>query len=126
MASHGHAPFAVFNHVVNPSLRGLLRSPLHGLASGRLALITVTGRRSGQSFTIPVMYQRDGDRVTVVVGWPQRKRWWRNLRDGGAPVRVRLAGVEHSGHATAHGEEASGVTVEIRLEPDPARPRQPL
>ena len=113
----GHAPFAVFNRVGNPAVRLLLRSPLHGLASRQLALITVTGRRSGRSFTIPVGYRRDGDVVTVPVGWPERKLWWRNLRGEGAPVQLRLRGVERTGHAVARGDEASGVSVEVRLEP---------
>jgi len=40
---------------------GLLRSPLHRLASGSLLLITYHGRSSGRCFTIPVMYaERDG------------------------------------------------------------------
>jgi len=40
---------------------GLLRSPLHRLASGSLLLITYRGRRSGRRFTIPVIYaEREG------------------------------------------------------------------
>jgi F420H(2)-dependent quinone reductase len=112
----GHAGFALLNRTGNPLVRALLRSPLHVLLSRNLALVTYTGRRSGREHTIPVGYTLDGDRVRVVVGVPERKRWWRNLR-GGAPVRVRLRGGERSGHAEAHGDEASGVTVEIQLEP---------
>ena len=33
-------------------------SPLHGLARGRIMPLTVTGRRSGRSFTVPVSYLR--------------------------------------------------------------------
>jgi hypothetical protein len=36
------------NRMVNPALPKVLLSPAHGLASGRLALITYTGRRSGR------------------------------------------------------------------------------
>src|SRR3954454_18607682 len=90
----GHAPFAVFNRVGNPGVRLLLRSPLHPLVSGRLALITVTGRKSGRSYTIPVAYERSGEVVTIGVGWPERKHWWRNLRGDGAPVTLRLRGDE--------------------------------
>jgi hypothetical protein len=111
----GHRPFAVFNRTVNPMLGLVLRSPLHRVVSGRLALVTVTGRRSGREFTFPVAYQQEGDVVTVEVGWPERKVWWRNLREG-APVRVRVQGRERTGHATARGDERSGVTVEVRLD----------
>jgi hypothetical protein len=54
--------------------------------------------------------------VTIGVGWPERKRWWRNLR-GGAPVRVRLRGNIRSAHAEARGDERTGVTVDVRLDP---------
>jgi hypothetical protein len=110
-----HTPFVVLNRVVNPLVRGVLRSPAHGVLSGRLALLTVTGRRSGRTFTFPVGYHRDGDRVTIGVASPERKRWWRNLRDA-APVEIWLAGVRRAGTGRAHGDEHAGVTVEIQLD----------
>jgi hypothetical protein len=115
--SRSHTPFAIFNRTANPVLRTILRSPAHRLLSGSLALITVTGRRSGRTYTIPVGYEQEGERVTVTVGWPERKRWWRNLRGEGAPVQLMLGGARRTGHATARGDEQSGVTVEIQLEP---------
>jgi deazaflavin-dependent oxidoreductase (nitroreductase family) len=110
-----HTPFAVINRTVNPVVRALLRSPAHGLVSGHLALITVTGRRSGRTYTFPVGYHRDGDVVTIGIDWPDRKRWWRNLREP-APVEIRLRGVRRTGTAQSHGDERSGVTVEIQLD----------
>jgi deazaflavin-dependent oxidoreductase (nitroreductase family) len=112
----GHAPFAVFNRTANPLLRIVLSSPLHPLLSRSLALITVTGRKSGRAYTFPVGYTQEGDRVTIGVGWPERKLWWRNLR-GGAPVRVRLRGTVRNGHAEVRGDERGGVTVEVLLDP---------
>jgi F420H(2)-dependent quinone reductase len=97
-------------------VRLVLRSPLHGLLSRRTALITVTGRSSGRDFTFPVAYEQRGDSVRIAVGAPEHKRWWRNLTDAGAPVRMRLRGVERSGHAVARGDERSGVTVEIAFD----------
>jgi hypothetical protein len=47
--------------------------------------------------------------------WPERKLWWRNLRDGAA-VRVRLGGAERSGRAIALVDERGGVSVEVVLE----------
>ena len=98
-----HTPFALVNKAINPFVQGLLRSPAHGLVSGRLALLTVTGRRGGRTFTFPVGYHRDGDRVTIGVGWSGRKRWWRNLV-GGARVELRLGGVRRTGTASARGD----------------------
>lgn len=112
----GHAPFAVLNRTANRAVRLLLRSPLHRMASGRLALITVTGRRSGAEHTLPVGYQLEGERVTIPVLWPERKLWWRNLEDGG-PVRLRLRGTERTGVAQTHGDERTGLSVVVALDP---------
>jgi F420H(2)-dependent quinone reductase len=114
--AESHTPFALVNKTINPLMRGLLRSPAHGLVSGHLALLTVTGRRSGRTFTFPVAYLMDGDdRVTLNVDWPERKRWWRNLQDG-ARVELHLAGVRRTGMAWARGHERSGVSVEVELD----------
>ncbi|MGH2984579.1 MAG: nitroreductase/quinone reductase family protein [Solirubrobacterales bacterium] len=114
--ARGHAPFAIFNRTANPVVQGLLRSPLHHAVSGRLALITVTGRRSGREHTFPVGYQERDGRVRIEVGWPERKRWWRNLLEP-SPVRLRLRGVEHTGTALARGDERSSVKVDVTLDP---------
>ena len=112
----GHGGFAVLNRTGNQAVKLLLRSPLHPLVSGRLVLITVTGRKSGRSFTFPTGYAQRGEQVRIGVGWPERKLWWRNLRGEGAPVRLRLRGQELTGHARARGDERSGVTVEVDLD----------
>jgi hypothetical protein len=112
----GHAPFAVLNRTGNRALALVLRTPLHPIFSGQLALITVTGRRSGREHTLPVMYKQAGNQVTIEVGWPERKLWWRNLRDG-APARLLLRGKERTGHAKARGDEQTGVVVEVQLNP---------
>ena len=110
-----HTPFVLVNKAINPLVRGLLRSPAHGLLSSHLALITVTGRRSGRTFTFPVGYHQEEERVMIGVDWPERKRWWRNLLDA-APVEIRLAGVSRTGTGQARGDEHTGVTVEIQLD----------
>ena len=83
---------------VNPVVVGLLRSPLHRLLGAGLCLITVTGRRSGQSYTIPVGYQRDGERFWILVSKARRKNWWRNFLDP-APAELRLSGAQVPGMA---------------------------
>jgi F420H(2)-dependent quinone reductase len=113
-----HAPFAVVNRTVNPIVRTVLRSPAHRLLSGHLMLLTVTGRRSKRTFSFPVGYTELGaDRLQVTLDWPDRKRWWRNLR-GGAPVAVVLRGARRTGTGTTIGDEREGVVVEIELDPE--------
>jgi hypothetical protein len=112
-----HALFAVVNRTANPVVRGVLRSPLHRLLSGDLALITVTGRRTGRRHTFPVGYREESGRVLINVEWPERKRWWRNLQDG-QEVELLIRGSRRTGQAVARGNERIGVTVEVRLDSD--------
>jgi deazaflavin-dependent oxidoreductase (nitroreductase family) len=112
----GHAPFALWNRTGNRAVALLLRSPLHPVVSRQLALITVTGRRSGRAYTFPVGYRRAGERVTIPVGWPARKQWWRNLQ-AGARVGLRLGGEQRSGVAEVRGDEHSGMVIEVALDP---------
>ena len=83
---------------LNPAVAWLLRSPLHPLLDWGLMLVTVTGRRSGRTYTIPVGYQRDGDALVVLVSKPARKQWWRNYRDR-RPIGVWLRGRAARGYA---------------------------
>jgi deazaflavin-dependent oxidoreductase (nitroreductase family) len=79
------------NKIANPFVRLILRSPLHGIMSAMLLLITYRGRKSGKEYTLPVQYVQDKRLIYVVPGAPERKTWWRNLR-GGAPVQITLRG----------------------------------
>lgn len=88
-------------------VRLVLRSPLHGMMSGFLMLLTYRGRLSGASYTVPVGYHDDGDGITVLVGRAGDKTWWRNLR-GGAPVSLRLRGAAVPGTAAVvEGRDAA-------------------
>jgi len=113
----GRGRFRALNRTVNPALVLLLRSPVHGLASGRLALVTYTGRRTGRSYTIPVIYRQGDGEVTIAVGWPESKVWWRNLTGEGGPVQLRVRGRELRGHAVATHEPGHDALVRVRLEP---------
>jgi deazaflavin-dependent oxidoreductase (nitroreductase family) len=88
------------NKIANPFVRLILRSPLHGLMSKTLLLITYRGRKSGKAYTLPVEYTQSGNEIFIVPGTPDRKTWWRNLR-GGAPVDIVLRGQRSHGKATA-------------------------
>jgi deazaflavin-dependent oxidoreductase (nitroreductase family) len=81
--------------VVNPLMKLLLRSPLHGLISDDLMLITFTGRKSGKTYTTPVGYiMMEEDTLMIFTESP----WWRNL-DEVPEVTLRLRGERVQGRA---------------------------
>jgi deazaflavin-dependent oxidoreductase (nitroreductase family) len=84
------------NHFWNQWVIWLLRSPLHGVLSRGLLLITVTGRKSGRRYTTPVEYRLEADCVTIISR--QGRTWWKNIT-GGAPVTLHLRGRDVRGQA---------------------------
>jgi deazaflavin-dependent oxidoreductase (nitroreductase family) len=72
-----------------PFMRLVLGSRVHRMMSGRLMLLSFTGRRTGRSYTTPVSYVREGTNLLV----PGGGTWWKNLTSGTA--RVRLQGTWH-------------------------------
>src|SRR5712692_4779794 len=70
---------------LNPFMRLVLGSRAHRMMSGRLMLLSFTGR----SYTTPVSYVREGTNLLV----PGGGAWWKNLTSGTA--RVRLQGTWH-------------------------------
>ena len=101
------------NHVVDPVVRRLLRSPLHGLLSRSVLLVTYEGRRSGQEVTLPVQYRVEHATYVVTVGAPEAKQWWRNFAvPREAVLLVRGAPVPCKGEV----EEDAG-TVRVRFTP---------
>lgn len=73
---------------LNPVIAALLRSPLHGLASRNLLLLTYVGAKSGVVRTLPLSYVEVGGRPYLCT---RSSAWWRNLRSG-RPVELRLRG----------------------------------
>jgi hypothetical protein len=98
----------------NPVVKWILRSPAHRLLSSHLLLISVTGRRSGRVYEIPVAYQERGESLTIDVGTPDRKQWWRNFLNR-SPTRVSLRGAERAGMAVAMTDE-TGTAVRVELD----------
>ena len=72
---------------VNVPMRALLWLPFATPLSGRLMLVSFTGRRSGRRYQQPVSYVQDGDTLLT----PGGGNWKLNLR-GDEPIRLRLRG----------------------------------
>lgn len=88
----------------------VLLSPAHRVLSGKYAVLSFTGLRSGRRYTTPIAYVRDGDTVWLSTDSP----WWRNVV-GGATVQLRLRGRDHSGVTTVIQDEADTVAALRRL-----------
>jgi deazaflavin-dependent oxidoreductase (nitroreductase family) len=92
--------------LANGAVAGVLRSPAHRLLSRWLLLLTYRGRRSGRSYTIPLLYARDGGDFLLVALHPGGQLWWRSLT-GGAAVEVRVAGRSVNARAAGAGDHAA-------------------
>ena len=68
----------------------LLRSPLHGILSSGMMVLTYKGRKTGRQISVPIGYyvQPDGSLLSTSL---RSRTWWRNLR-GGATVALHLKG----------------------------------
>ena len=77
---------------INPVVKKILRSPLHGVLSQNTLLLEFTGRKSGRKLSTPVSYHlTDG-----IAHCFTRKSfvWWKNLNSG-EPVYVTIKGKRH-------------------------------
>ncbi len=73
--------------VLNRPVRVLLQLPFPTPLSGRLMLLSYTGRKSGKAYQQPVSYVQQGDTLLT----PGGGNWKWNMRDG-RPVHIRLRG----------------------------------
>lgn len=105
---------------INAVMKFMLRSPLHGMISKTVLLITFTGRKSGKFFTTPVSYSQAGDRLTIFT----HSTWWKNLKKD-APVTLRLRGRETQGlpETIVDDQQAitAGLATHLRQVPSDAR-----
>ncbi len=90
-----HPPQWLWDHVVNPAMRALLRSRFSGVVDGRLGLLRFGGRRSGNDYEVPVGIHRIDGRLRVLTN----SGWRVNFR-GGRPLRVRFEGRWQQGTGT--------------------------
>ena len=110
-------PARMFIRAFNGVTTTLVTAPLLGpLLGRRLTMISYVGRRSGQTFSIPVSYWHKDDQVKIGVALPDAKTWWRNFSGDGGPLRIRLEGADRTGHAVAERDEQGRVTVVVRLD----------
>lgn len=76
----------------NSVMRWLINSPLGALMGEGMAVITVTGRKTGRLISTPINVARKEDRFTTTS--TRDRTWWRNLR-GGAAAALRTGGKDY-------------------------------
>lgn len=105
---------------VNTFVKFILRSPVHGLISKNILLITYTGRRSGKMYTIPVGYSQNDGRVIIFT----HHSWWKNLSGGSAvTLTLRDREVQELAEMVAEDKQAiaAGLMAHLRAVPRDAR-----
>jgi hypothetical protein len=104
---------------LKPVIVAILRSPLHGLMSRDILLLTWTGRRTGARHTLPLSYVRLGSCLYLCTR-PEGSKWWLNLR-GGCEVDLVLAGRRVKATANVlephSGEALDGLRVFVTRNP---------
>jgi deazaflavin-dependent oxidoreductase (nitroreductase family) len=90
--------------LMNKTMKFVLRSPLHGIISSYILLITFTGRKSGKTYTTPVSYYRADDQVAIFT----HANWWKNLRSD-TPITLRVRGRDYRVIAEAVAEDKSAI-----------------
>ena len=93
----------------NDFMAWVLRSPFHGMLSNGMMLITITGRKTGKTYTTPVGYYMEDGTMWVITS--RERTWWKNLQ-GGAKVDLLLKRKPVTGFADVDLDEKS---VEARM-----------
>ena len=95
-----------YRYFLNPVMRTLLRSPLHGITSHNIGIVHFTGRKSGRKLSTPLSYTREDTVVRLLSN--QTTRWWLNFRTEGkgeaegkgVRVEMEIARQRYPGTAT--------------------------
>ena len=106
------ASHAFYNYMINPVMRCLMRSPLHGVVSRNIAILHYTGRKSGRAFNTPLSYVRDGD--TVMFLSSTNTGWWKNFRDGEREVEIEIGPARHTGTAVLYEGDSEALRDRVR------------
>ena len=86
-----------YRYFLNPVMRGLLRSPLHGITSHNIGIVHFSGRKSGRKLSTPLSYTREGNIVRLLSN--RSTRWWLNFRGDGVKVEMEIARQRYPGTA---------------------------
>ncbi|TDI58209.1 MAG: hypothetical protein E2O92_10350 [Alphaproteobacteria bacterium] len=77
---------SVMYKFLNPIMKGILKSPMHGAVSKDICVIEFKGRKSGRAMSTPVSYHIKDGRVHCFTS--KDMNWWKNLVDVDAAAIV--------------------------------------
>ena len=110
---------------VNAFTRWVLRTPVVRRLADRQVIELRYTRNDRRSVALPVMYARRGERLVVLVGGSEGKRWWRHFVRP-RPVQVLLRGAVRTGtaHVVASTDSRRREAVDIYTKRFPEIPRR--
>ena len=86
-----------YRYFLNPVMRRLLRSPLHGITSRNIGIVHFCGRKSGRKLSPPLSYTGEGNIVRLLSN--RSTRWWLNFRGEDVKVEMEIARQRYPGTA---------------------------
>ena len=101
-----------YKYLLNPIMRGLLRSPIHGVVSSNIAILHFKGRQTGRWMNTPLSYMRDGNTVRLLSSG--NTLWWKNFRDGPVGVELEIQGSHFRGAAALYEGDSAQARDGIR------------
>jgi hypothetical protein len=101
-----------YRYFLNPIMRSLLRSPLHGITSNNIGIVHFSGRKSGRKLSTPLSYTREGDIVRLLSN--RSTRWWLNFRGENVKVEMEIARQRFPGTAVLLEGDSEALRVGVR------------
>jgi hypothetical protein len=101
-----------YRYFLNPVMRSLLRSPLHGITSHNIGIVHFSGRKSGRRLSTPLSYTQEGNVVRLLSN--QSTRWWVNFRGDGIKVEMEIARQRYPGTAVLLERDSEALREGVR------------
>lgn len=84
---------------LNPIIKSILESRLHGVISRQLMLVKFKGRKSGKEFVTPTAYNEFDGTIIITIVEMKNKKWWKNYTEVW-PMDVLVRGRWEFGYAS--------------------------
>ena len=97
--------------LINPPVRALLRSPLHGLMSRNTLLLSFNGRKTGKLLSTPIGYYEKDNAAHCFTN--RSFLWWKNLTNR-QTVQLTIRG--RTWHSTSEVEAEDHAKMALQLD----------